>query len=193
MKTATLSLITVLIAVAAFMGGCSLFVPGYEKAKEAYEASSGAYSAALVDLEKLGVEVKEVAKNYELAIIEGDATKAEALKQALTEAVSRYKTAEDSARTLKAAFDVSVAQFEKAESSADYIGTVIGLVGSAFTGLFGFGAGSVKSKRVGTEAASATTAAIDKLKAGKPWEAVRDSMLASLTPAAKKLIDNVRP
>lgn len=182
--------IILLTVIALTMGGCFL-VPGYAKAKETYEATEAEYAKALTSLERAGTELEEVVKNYEAAIVAGDTTKAEALKAAVLDAVTRYRTAEDTARDLKSAFDVTVTEFKKAKSAEDYIGTTLGLIGSVFGGLFGLGA--MRKRSAAVEATEGATSLVEKLKSGVQWDKARDAVIPSLSPAARKVIEAVRP
>lgn len=181
-----------ILAVALLVGGCALFGPSVEKAREVAQKREALLHDAFQNFEEAGKAVDDLVRQYNAAKSTGDTDAIEAIEAVLPEAVGRYKAAESAYKSAEDVYKAAVADFKDAESTSDYIGTVLGWAAGIFGGLLGVG--GVRKAGVAKEALTGTTAAIDGLKKDNAnWTAEKTDHINSLSNAAKKLIDNVRP
>lgn len=178
------------LACLLLLSGCAL-VPGLARARESYEASQAQFAQTAEALNKAAQDLVDLKRGYDEAVAAGQMDKAAAILDTAQKAVLKYQTLKAAADESKAAYDVAKAELSKAETADQYVGTVLGLLGSIATGVLGVFAGK---RKAGTalDALGLTTNAVESLKGGKPWADVKSTLLAG-DPAARKLIDEVRP
>jgi len=182
-----------LLACALTLPGCALFGPSVEKAREIAQLREGEAAAAVEAYAKAAKDLEEVVAKYEAAVQSGDKSAAEALAVAVREAIARYQSAEKVAEASRNLFNAAADDFKKAQSTSDYVGTVFGWVLAGIGGLFG--AGGLFGRAKAREALGGVTNALEKVKNadGDVWPAAKADMQATLSTAALKLIEKVRP
>lgn len=166
MKLATFGILAVLLAAAFTMGGCALFGPSVEKAREVAEARQAeadaavkAWETALAELEVMEARWEAFQREWAAAAEANDTNALERLKAQgalLIDEGKRLaadvKAKEDLVKTTGDVLKSAIKDFEDAESTSDYIGMVLGwgvtLLGSVF-GAGGLAAG-ISSKRKAT-------------------------------------------
>lgn len=185
-------LVPLIPIVALLVSGCALFGPSVEKAREVAQNREQLLHDAFQDFEAAGKAVDELVGKYNAAKASGDTDAIEAIEAVLPEAVARYKNAEAAYKSAEDVYKAAVADFKDAQSTSDYIGTVLGWLAAGLGGVLGIG--GVRKASVAKEALTGATAAIDGLKKSNAnWATEKTDHINSLSAAAKKLIDNVRP
>lgn len=178
-----------LLACALVLPGCAL-VPGYENAKASYEASQAQFAKTVDALQAASEELIDLKQQYDAAVASGDTTKAGALLMAAQTAATKYQTLKAAADESRASYEVAAAQLKKAETGVGYVGTVLGLLGAAFTAFLGFKGGAAKP----TAAVGVLANTIEDLKDGKKWDEIKTGLATKLAAAkALTLVEKVRP
>lgn len=183
-------ILTILIALTLLCSGCSL-VPGYDRARESYEASQAQFTATAEALDKAANELVALKAAYDDAVAAGEMDKAAAILDTAQKAVLKYQTLKAAVDESRAAYEVAKAEMAKAETATDYVGTVIGLLLGAAGTIFGIGkARKATTLRDGLEAA---TGMVEDLKAGKSWGDVAKAKVPLLAASTRRAIDDARP
>ena len=185
-----------LLVLALSITGCALFGPSVEKAQQVAEQRQELLNKAFQDFEAAGHAVDDLVKRYNEAKAAGDTDAVQAIEAVLPEAISRYKSAEAAYKSAEDVFNAAVQDFKDAKSTSDYLGTVLGWLSAGLSAVVGGGFAVTKAKKAGvaTEALGGVTAAVEGLKANNAaWSAEKADHIGSLSTAAKKLIDDVRP
>lgn len=182
-----------LLACALTLPGCALFGPSVEKAREIAELREAEAARAVEAYAQAAKDLEDVVAKYEAAVSSGDTTAAQALAVAVREAIARYQSAESVAKASKDLFNAAATDFKNAKSTSDYVGTVFGWIAAGIGGLFG--AGGLFGRAKAREALGGVTNALEKVKNadGDVWPAAKADMQATLSTAALKLIEKVRP
>jgi exonuclease VII small subunit len=182
------------------LGGCALFDGSVQRAKEIAELRKEQVDEAVAALDRAGRDLEQVLKAYEDAKAQDNLSEMERLKGVMVEAVARYKSAEEAAKLSVDLFNTASKDFADAKGAADYLGTILGYASLLLGGL-GIGGGGMRladKKRIGAgEDATAGLAAVIeglKLKADdSAWAKEKADHINTLSPAARNLIDQLRP
>jgi hypothetical protein len=176
MRLPPIIFVITLCVIPLAMTGCALFGPSVEKAQEIAERRQLEMDKAVSDLRAAETELKDLLAQYDAAVKADDKTTAEKLVLLINAAMGKKEAAEKVAESSSKLFEGAVQDFKDAKSASDYIGTVLGWLGMAFTTVIG-GTGAtalaVKNARsqraLSITSASAEKALPDDNPAGKSF------------------------
>ena len=123
-----------------FCSGCQLLA-GVGKAEEAYKETQENVGKAKEEVEKLAKEGVDNRNQYADAVKNGDKTKAEALMQALVQALGKFDVANSAFENSKVAWQAAAKRLQESQSTSDYLGNIFGIVLGVAGGLLGGGTG----------------------------------------------------
>ena len=123
-------LLVVLLGATLLISGCGAL----QRAQETFERTEAAMSASREEIKATLNVLNRAISAYEEALAGEDVGTIAAAKAALDEAKSLWEQDQVKFQATFAALDVAKGELKNAESTEDYLGSILGLLGSFFLG-----------------------------------------------------------